>query len=66
MPAGEGREILFESAVQGGVAKATAIDPTTGVEVSVIGPAHASSRDALKAAAVRKLEYVLRNKRGEV
>lgn len=66
MPRDEGDEIYFEFAMQGNVAKATAIDPKTGTEVSVIGPANPTAREALKVAAARKLQFVLKKKRGEV
>lgn len=65
MPAGNGDEVYFEFAMQGNVLKATAIDPKTGTEVSVIGPANPSAREALKLTAFRKLQFVLKKKRGE-
>lgn len=61
-PTGTG-EIFVEFIVQGAVVKATAIDSKTGTEASIVGPASAS-RDALQAAAVRKLDYVLKKKNG--
>jgi hypothetical protein len=63
MPKDKGSEIYFEFAMQGNVVKATAIDPKTGTEVSVIGPANPTAREALKASAARKLQFVLK-KRG--
>lgn len=57
-----GREILVEFVVHGNAAKATAIDPATGIEASVVGPASAS-RATLAEAARRKLDYLL-NKAG--
>lgn len=65
MPKGAGDEIYFEFAMQGNVLKATAIDPKTGTEVSVVGPANPSAREALKLTALRKLQFVLKKKRGE-
>lgn len=56
-----GSEIFVEFIVQGAVVKATAIDPKSGIEASIIGPANAP-RAALQAAAVRKLDYVLKKK----
>lgn len=53
--AGRGREILFELVAIGGVVKASAIDPATGIEVSIFGPASAG-RGALERLAARKLE----------
>jgi hypothetical protein len=52
-------EILIEFVVRGNVVKATAIDPVTGREASIVGPANAG-REALMEAARRKLEYVLK------
>ena len=57
------REIYVEFVVQGAYVKATAIDGTTGLEASIVGPATAP-RDALGAAALRKLEYVRNHARG--
>jgi hypothetical protein len=54
-------EIFLEFVVQGNVVKATAIDAATGVEASIVGPAHAG-RDVLAQAAARKLKYVLEKK----
>ena len=64
-PAGQsgGREIYVEFLVQGAYCKATAIDPVTGTEASVMGPS-GGSRPALADAAVRKLQYVLQKKNG--
>jgi len=59
------REIYVEFVVQGAYVKATAIDGLTGLEASVVGPANAS-REALSAAALRKLEYLRKRARGEV
>jgi len=55
------KEILIEFVVQGNVVKATAIDPVTGTEAAIVGPANAG-REALVEAARRKLEYVLKKK----
>jgi len=60
-PRGEG--IYIEFVVMGDVVKTTAIDSASGVEASVMGPARAS-RTALEAAAVRKLEYLLKKRDG--
>ena len=48
------REVLFEFTAIGNVVKVAAIDPATGVEVSVMGPAHASRGD-LQRLALKKL-----------
>ena len=45
----------------GNTVKATAIDPDTGHEASIVGPASAA-RSTLAEAARRKLEYVQRKK----
>jgi hypothetical protein len=59
-PTGSG-EIFVEFIVQGTVVKATAIDSQTGTEACIVGPANAP-RAALQAAAVRKLDYVLKKR----
>ena len=60
------REILFEFQVFNGSVKATAIDPETGLEVTVIGPAKALQTD-LERIAARKLQRALsRAKRSSV
>lgn len=59
--AGDGREVLIEIVTLGTFAKVTAIDSATGTEVSVTGPSNAS-RASLEAAAVSKLEFVLKKK----
>jgi hypothetical protein len=56
-----GKEILIEFVVQGTVVKATAVDPVTGMEASIVGPANAG-QTVLAEAARRKLEYVLKKK----
>lgn len=56
------REIYVEFIVQGAYLKATAIDSVTGLEASVVGPAKA--REALAAAALRKLEYQRKQTKG--
>ena len=57
-------EIYVEVVVQGSFVKVTAIDPKSGTEASVMGPAGAS-RVALTDAAVRKLNFLLKKRRGE-
>ena len=56
-----GNEIFVEFIAHGTAMKATAIDPKTGTEASIVGPASAP-RAALQAAAVQKLGYVLKKK----
>lgn len=58
-----GAEIYIEFIVQGAFVKATAIDSKTGTEASIMGPAGAARAD-LSAAALRKLEYVLKKQNG--
>jgi hypothetical protein len=58
-----GREIFIEFVIQGNVAKATAIDPASGLEACVMGPAHAP-RATLADAARRKLEFLMKKKSG--
>jgi hypothetical protein len=58
-----GPGVYIEVTIQGNFAKVTAIDGATGVEASIMGPATAP-RDALAAAAARKLRYVLEKKGG--
>ncbi|MBL8643102.1 MAG: hypothetical protein JNK21_04145 [Rhodospirillaceae bacterium] len=53
-----GREVLFEVILMGNTAKVTAIDADTGLEVSIIAPANATSY-TLKMNAMRKLEAAL-------
>jgi hypothetical protein len=52
-----GDEILVEFVIQGNFAKVTAIDPATGLEAAITGPANAP-RMALVEAAKRKLDYL--------
>ena len=60
MVAGEHPEVLFEFTVVGAVVKVAAIDSVTGIEVSVMGPAHASQAD-LQRLALAKLKSRLRS-----
>lgn len=55
---GKDDEVLLEFQRVGSYMKAIAIDPVTGTEVSVVGPA-TGSRELLKRTAVSKLRYVL-------
>jgi len=57
------REVILEFHTVGNAVKVTAIDPETLVEVSIMGP-QSAGEEALKRAALRKLEYVLA-KRGQ-
>jgi hypothetical protein len=55
------KEIFVEFVILGNTAKATAIDPESGREASIVGPASAP-RSALADAARRKLEYLEKKK----
>jgi hypothetical protein len=55
------KEILFEIIYVGNLARITAIDPDTGTEVVIQGPASAGEM-VLKQNAARKLLYVLNKK----
>jgi hypothetical protein len=57
-------EILVEFVALGNTVKVTAIETASGTEASIIGPANAP-QSALKAAALQKLNYVLK-KQGPV
>jgi hypothetical protein len=55
------KEIYVEFVVLGNTVKATAIDPATGEEASIVGPASAP-QSILAENARRKLEYVQKKK----
>ena len=55
------KEIFVEFVQMGNTVKATAIDPETGREAAVIGPANAP-RHTMAEAARRKLEYLASKK----
>ena len=55
------KEIYVEFVVLGNAVKATAIDPETGDEASIVGPASAP-QSILAENARRKLEYVQKKK----
>jgi hypothetical protein len=56
------REILFEFHQVGKSVRVSAIDPRTGIEVSMVGePKY--GKEALKRLATRKLRYVIAKKR---
>ena len=66
MPAeqGGGREVLIEIMQVGNAVKVSAVDPATGVEVSIVGSPSAGE-ETLKRNAVNKLNYVLHRRRAE-
>jgi len=53
--------VYIECVLHGGLMKVTAIDPSTGTEASVFGPANA--RTALIHNATAKLSWVLKKRR---
>jgi len=55
-------EIFVEFVILGNSLKATAIDPETGLEASVIGPANAP-QSTMAQAARRKLEFMAAKKK---
>jgi hypothetical protein len=56
---GRGQEAIIEFRQVGEMMKVSAIDPETGIEVSVPMPINAARADMIRLA-VRKLEYVLK------
>ena len=58
----EFREVYFEFTAIGAVVKVAAIDATTGVEVSMMGPASAAQSD-LEQLALAKLKARLKRER---
>jgi hypothetical protein len=58
------RETIFEFIRMGGVVKVTAVDPSSGVEASIVGDPTAGEA-ALKRLAQQKLDYVLAKRRGD-
>lgn len=54
---------LIEFIRIGNAVKVSAVDPQTGLEVSIVG-SPAMTEDHLSRAAVRKLEYMLAKKNG--
>ena len=59
-----GGEYLLEFQQVGAYVKVSAIDPATGTEVSITGPASAGEA-ILGRNAVNKLQYVLKKRAGE-
>jgi hypothetical protein len=58
------REALFEFHKVGNYMKVSALDPETGIEVSILGPASASEY-VLRSNALRKLDAALRKTESE-
>lgn len=63
-PPAEGGEFLLEFRRIGNAVKVSAIDPVTGTEVSITGPASIGEAE-LTLNACNKLRYVLRKKFGD-
>jgi hypothetical protein len=63
MPGAGDREVIFEFTRVGQSVKVTAVDPATGTEASIVGPAN-MGETILKHNALKKLEYVLSKKGG--
>lgn len=61
MAAKSGDEVLIEMYQVGNSVKVSAVDPVTGVEVSIVGSPSAGE-ETLKRNAVNKLRYVLRKR----
>lgn len=55
---------IIEFNIIGRTAKVSAVDPETGVEASIVGPADAG-REMLTRNAVRKLQYVLAKRQSD-
>lgn len=62
MPDKADADFLIEFVRIGNSVKVSAIDPVTGVEASIIGPAHLSEAQ-LSVNAIAKLRYVLAKKK---
>jgi len=56
-------EIYFEFRTIGNMVRATAIDPTTGLEATITGPTSASQRD-LQTLALRRLQGLIAQRSG--
>jgi hypothetical protein len=54
---------IIEISIIGRTAKVSAVDPVTGIEASIVGPADAG-RETLSRNAVAKLKYVLAKREG--
>jgi len=52
------RDVIFEFSAVGNSVKVCAIDPQTGLEVSIVGPVNAGET-ALRRTAMAKLRYML-------
>ena len=57
-------EVLFEFVQQGNYVKVMAVDPRTGIEVSIVGDRRAGKK-TLERIAIQKLKYVIGKKINE-
>lgn len=57
-------EVLFELRRHGNAVRVVAIDPITGIEVTMVGPRNCGT-ETLKRLAKRKLAYVIAKKLGK-
>ncbi|MDX9690256.1 MAG: hypothetical protein EOM37_03715 [Proteobacteria bacterium] len=55
-------EVLFELKRIGSIVRVTAVDPVTGIEAVIQGPAHLSQQE-LQRTAARKLEFLLQKEK---
>lgn len=63
MPSSGPREVLFEYMQVGNSVRVTAVDATTGSEVTIQVPPGTAQAD-MQRAALNKLDYVMRKKKG--
>ena len=63
-PTRELTDVIFEFTAVGNSVRVCAVDPETGLEVTIIGPVSASE-DALRRTAMAKLRYALDRARRE-
>ena len=57
-------EVLFEFAVHGNFVKVMAVDPITGIEISIVGDSRAS-KTTLENLATKKLIMVIKRKKAD-
>ncbi len=62
MAGGRGNGVIFEFITVGSYVKVTAVDPISGTEATIVGDPM-RGENALRQAALRKLEYVLEKQR---
>jgi hypothetical protein len=57
-------EVLFELTRIGSIVRVTAVDPATGIEAVIQGPAHLSQQE-LQRSAAKKLQFLLQKEKGK-